>query len=116
MYVHGDLVLAVTSLDGGSHAQTVLNTMRGEQLRLSGILKRTMSSAKSNNPSETARAINEFLHLAEEDQAPPSEVIAKWLDFEEREGDSDGESDYSDDMDDTGIQHKPVRGEYLTIQ
>ena len=75
-----------------------------------------MSSAKSKSASETARATNEFLHLAEEDQAPLSEVIAEWLDLEEREGDSDGESDYSDDMDDTGIQHKPVRGKYLTKQ
>ena len=91
--------------------------MRGEQLRLLAILKRTMSSAKSKSASETARAINEFLHLAEEDQAPLIEVIAEWLDFEKREGDSDGESDYSDDMADIGIQqHKPVRGKYLTKQ
>ena len=75
-----------------------------------------MSSATSKSASETARAINELLHLAEEDQAPLSEVIAEWLDFEERVGDSDRESDYSNDMDDTGIQHKPVWGKYLTKQ
>ena len=63
---------------------------------------------------ETAITTNELMYLTEKNQAPLSEVIAEWLDFEEREGNSDGESDYSDDMDDTGTLHKSVRDKYLT--
>ncbi len=60
-----------------------------------------MSSARSGNALETAKAINDILRLPQEDQEPLGDVISAWLDLEERDA-SDEETNSDDDMDGTG--------------
>ena len=52
-----------------------------------------MSASFSKKAVETARAINELLALPEQDQESLREVIADWLEFEDREEGEDSEEE-----------------------